>query len=157
MQWLPMMTRSGARTCGVNSVTGRARRPADVGERLDGEEAVRLREGGDRAGALAGGIGDEPAVPLDERDHDELGAPEFGGDAHRHGRRHLRLPRGGRPARRRSTGATMSWKVNMAEVGKPGSTTTGLPSQTARQSGLPGFSATPWATIPGRPSRDTSR
>jgi hypothetical protein len=66
-------------------------------------------------------------------------------------------PRSGRPAMRRRSGATMSWKVNIAEVGKPGSTTTGLPSQAARQSGLPGLSATPCATIPGRPSPPTIR
>ena len=57
--------------------------------------------------------------------------------------------RGGRPAIRRSTGTIMSWKVNIAEVGKPGRMITGLPSQTARHSGLPGFSATPWAMMPG--------
>ena len=51
----------------------------------------------------------------------------------------------------RSTGATMSWKVNIADVGKPGSTTTGLPSHTARHSGLPGFSATPCTMMPGLP------
>ena len=45
----------------------------------------------------------------------------------------------------------MSWKVNIAEVGKPGRITTGLPSHTARHNGLPGFSATPWAMIPGAP------
>ena len=33
--------------------------------------------------------------------------------------------------------------VKMAEVGKPGSTTTGLRPAAARQMGLPGFSATP--------------
>ena len=37
-----------------------------------------------------------------------------------------------------------------------GNTTTGLPAHTARHSGLPGFSATPWAMIPGAPSRPTS-
>ena len=45
----------------------------------------------------------------------------------------------------------------IAEVGKPGRMITGLPSQTARHSGLPGFSATPWAMIPGLPSRATMR
>ena len=50
---------------------------------------------------------------------------------------------------RRSTGTIMSWKVNIAEVGKPGRITTGLPSHTARHSGLPGFSATPCAMMPG--------
>ena len=61
----------------------------------------------------------------------------------------LASERGGRPAMRRSTGTIMSWKVNIAEVGNPGRITTGLPSQTARHSGLPGFSATPCAMMPG--------
>src|SRR3954463_10357815 len=47
--------------------------------------------------------------------------------------------RGGRPAMRRSTGTIMSWKVNIAEVGKPGRITTGLPSHTARNSGFSRF------------------
>ncbi len=64
---------------------------------------------------------------------------------------------GGSPARARITGATKAWKVKIAEVGKPGSTTTGLPSITARQSGLPGFSATPCTSMPGLPSRETMR
>ena len=34
---------------------------------------------------------------------------------------------------------------------------TGLPSHTARHSGLPGFSATPWAMMPGLPSRPMMR
>ena len=44
----------------------------------------------------------------------------------------------------------------MAEVGKPGSTTTGLVPMTARQSGLPGFSATPCTRMPGSPRRATA-
>ena len=43
----------------------------------------------------------------------------------------------GLPARLRMTGAKNSWKVKIAEVGKPGSTATGLPPMTARQSGFP--------------------
>ena len=54
-----------------------------------------------------------------------------------------RAASGGRPARARITGATKAWKVKIAEVGNPGSTASGLPSTTARQSGLPGLSATP--------------
>ena len=69
----------------------------------------------------------------------------------------LASERGGRPAIRRSTGTIMSWKVNIAEVGNPGRITTGLPSQTARHSGLPGFSATPCAMMPGLPSRPMMR
>ena len=45
----------------------------------------------------------------------------------------------------------------MAEVGNPGKIITGLPSHTARHSGLPGFSATPWAMMPGLPSRPMMR
>ena len=69
----------------------------------------------------------------------------------------LRDASGGRPALARITGATKAWKVKIAEVGKPGSTTSGLPSTTARQSGLPGLSATPCTTTPGSPSCDTTR
>ncbi len=65
----------------------------------------------------------------------------------------LASERGGKPAILRSTGTIMSWKVNIAEVGNPGRMITGLPSQTARQSGLPGFSAMPCAMMPGLPSR----
>ena len=61
---------------------------------------------------------------------------------------------GGRPARARITGATKAWKVKIAEVGKPGSTTTGLPPATARQSGLPGLSATPCTIMPGGSRRE---
>ena len=53
----------------------------------------------------------------------------------------------GRPAMARIIGATNAWKVKIAEVGKPGSTTTGRPSVTAMHKGLPGLSATPWTTI----------
>ena len=63
----------------------------------------------------------------------------------------------GSPAMRRKAGATMSWNVKIAEVGKPGRTTTGLPLQTARQSGFPGLSATPCATMPGEPRPATRR
>ncbi len=69
----------------------------------------------------------------------------------------LRDASGGKPALARITGATKAWKVKIAEVGNPGSTTSGLPSATARQSGLPGLSATPCTTTPGSPSCDTTR
>ena len=49
----------------------------------------------------------------------------------------------GRPARMRMSGATKRWNVKRADVGNPGSTATTVPACTARQSGLPGFSATP--------------
>ena len=69
----------------------------------------------------------------------------------------VRAASGGRPASARITGATKAWKVKIAEVGNPGSTAMGLPSATARQSGLPGFSATPCTTMPGAPSFATMR
>src|ERR1700689_5345195 len=53
--------------------------------------------------------------------------------------------RGGKLARRRSTGTIMSWKVNIAEVGKPGRITTGFPSLTARHNGFPRFHGELWA------------
>ncbi len=56
----------------------------------------------------------------------------------------------------RIKGATNSWKVKIAEVGKPGRTTTGRPSVTATHKGLPGLSATPWTMIPGRSRRPTA-
>src|ERR1700723_4442002 len=62
-----------------------------------------------------------------------------------------------RPASILITGATNSWKVKMAEVGKPGSTTTARPPGAARQIGLPGLSATPCATIPGSANSETTR
>src|SRR5206468_859649 len=76
-----------------------------------------------------------------------------------------------RPANRRIIGATNSRKVKIAEVGKPGKMTIGIirhgwsfsePGRlswlvagartAARHKGLPGLSATPWATMPGEPS-----
>ena len=69
----------------------------------------------------------------------------------------VRAASGGSPARARITGATKAWKVKIAEVGNPGSTASGLPSITARQSGLPGLSATPCTRMPGAPSFDTMR
>ena len=48
-------------------------------------------------------------------------------------------------------------KVNIAEVGNPGSTISGLSPIAASNSGLPGFSATPCTRMPGLPSRDTMR
>ena len=55
------------------------------------------------------------------------------------------------------TGATNSWNVKIADVGNPGRMTTGLRCVTARQIGLPGLSATPWATMPGSRSACTTR
>ena len=50
---------------------------------------------------------------------------------------------GGKPTTARSTGAMKRVKVKLAEVGNPGKIAAGVPSNTARQSGLPGLSATP--------------
>ena len=47
-------------------------------------------------------------------------------------------------------------KVKTALVGKPGRITTALLPQTARQIGLPGFRATPWARMPGGGNRLTT-
>ena len=63
----------------------------------------------------------------------------------------------GRPAYARITGARNSWNVKIADVGNPGRMTTGLRRVTARQIGLPGLSATPWATTPGSRSACTTR
>ena len=58
-----------------------------IRELRDGEEAIGLRERGDRAGALGRGIGGKgarlTARHADQGDHDELGAPELGGHAGR--------------------------------------------------------------------------
>ena len=49
------MTRSGTRTCGVNSVTSASAAGRHlIGQRIDPQETVGLRKGRDRAGALAG-------------------------------------------------------------------------------------------------------
>ena len=63
----------------------------------------------------------------------------------------------GSPAKARITGATNSWKVKIAEVGNPGRITIGLPPVTARHSGLPGFNATPWTTMPGSSNEAMAR
>ena len=46
--------------------------------------------------------------------------------------------------------------VKPALVGKPGRITTGVVPVTARQIGLPGFRATPWARMPGGGNRLTT-
>ncbi len=62
---------------------------------------------------------------------------------------------GARPAISRIAGATNSWKVKTAEVGKPGRITTGRSPLAARQIGLPGLSATPCTITPGESSPTT--
>ncbi len=145
---------------------GRARRAADQrhlrlaagiergGERVDGEEAVGLREARHRAGALADRKGDGAAA----RPRSATPARIPCGRAPRRcaparARSTVSAASGGRPARARITGATNAWKVKIAEVGKPGRTTIGLSCATPRQSGLPGLSATPCTTIRRRAAR----
>ena len=60
------------------------------------------------------------------------------------------------PASARTTGATNSWNVKMADVGKPGRTTTPFLPLAARQIGLPGLRATPCTRMPGGPSTSSS-
>ena len=48
-----------------------------IGERIDAQKAVGLRERCDRAGALARGIGDQASIAFDQRHHHEFGAAEF--------------------------------------------------------------------------------
>ena len=60
-----------------------------VGQRIDPQKPVGLRERRDRAGAFAGGIGDQSIRSLDQRHHDEFGAADFGCDPHRNFRRNF--------------------------------------------------------------------
>ena len=153
-QWLPMTTRSGGRKRGRASGTSTAVPTGGSRSGRAGDEAVGAAEGGDGAGTFGRGIGGEARRRSRQRDHQIFGAAALGVRAHGQRRRHrLVVSFGGRPAMARITGATNSWNVKIADVGKPGSTTTGLPSLTARQIGLPGLSATPWATMPGCSSR----
>ena len=75
-------------------------------KRIDFEEAIRLRETGDRPGALSNRKCDRPPITLDQRYKHELFAAEFG--ATRTGTRALIVSAasGGRPARARMIGAT---------------------------------------------------
>ena len=60
-----------------------------VGQCIDPQESICLGERRDRTRTLAGGIGDQAAIALDQRHHDEFGAAEFGSNPHRHSRRDL--------------------------------------------------------------------
>ncbi len=62
-----------------------------VGQRLDLQKSVGLRERGDGAASLAGGIGDQAVSAFDQRHHDEFGTAEFGCDPHRHLGHDLRI------------------------------------------------------------------
>ena len=143
--------RSASRAARVPASTARA-------QRVDFEEAVGLREGRDRAGALADRKRD-PARRSPATSATSTNSLRPSSEGMRTGTvaSTVTAASGGRPALARITGATKAWNVKIAEVGKPGSTTIGLPSATARQSGLPGLSATPCTTTPGAPSRETMR
>ncbi|GMA79552.1 hypothetical protein GCM10025880_59690 [Methylorubrum aminovorans] len=144
MQWLPMRVRSGGRTPAPRRTTETVS-PASIPERAAGtakkpsawEKAVTEPE------PFGSGRATGPSCPLAREAITNSVRPSS--EASRCGRRAgtASSSRGGSPASARTSGTTNSWNVNIAEVGKPGSTTTALPSDTARQSGLPGFSATP--------------
>ena len=53
-----------------------------VCERVNAQEAIGLREGGDRARAFARGIGQQAIGAIHQRCHDEFGASQFGGHMH---------------------------------------------------------------------------
>ena len=121
-----------------------------------GDEPVGLAERGDAAGALGSRVGGEARLGLDQRDHEKLGPAALGCRADRQGRGHgfpfVRRQAGHGP----DQGGHEGMKGKIAEVGKPGSTTTGQPAVTATHKGLPGLSATPWITTPGSFSRPTA-
>ncbi len=61
-----------------------------------------------------------PSVAIGQGDHDEFGPAEVGQDAHRRrGVDAIFRAAAASPLIARSTGATKSWKVNIAEVGNP--------------------------------------
>ncbi len=104
--WLPMMTRSGARSLSPISVTsalgvGIERRS----ERVDRQKTVGLGKSGDRAGAFAGWKRDRTITAGDQRHQHEFFAAELGRDPHRYARRDgfcsfLRQPGAGANERR---------------------------------------------------------
>ena len=111
------------------------------GQRVDLDEAVGLREAGHRAGALAGRERDR-AVARPRPATTSTNSLRPSSEAMRTGtsrRRRSRAASGGRPARARITGATKAWKVKIAEVGKPGSTTIGLSPTTREAQRLAGL------------------
>ncbi len=124
----------------------------------DRDEPVGLAEGGDRPRALGDRIGGERAVGARATSDTIRNSVRPRSEATRIGSvASIRSTvSDGRPAKARITGATNSWKVKIAEVGNPGRTTIGLPPVTARQTGLPGFSATPCTTMPGSLKRATA-
>ena len=67
-----------------------------------------------------------PSVALGQSDEHEFLASELGRDPHRNARAHVCAVSFGSPARARINGATKAWKVKIADVGKPGSTTIGF-------------------------------
>ena len=91
----------------------------------DGDEAVGLAEGRDGAGALGDRVGGKPAIARRAGTSDTImNSVRPRSEATPSGSVAVDAPdlRRGRPASARMTGATNSWKVKIAEVGKPGST-----------------------------------
>ena len=140
-QWLPMTTRSGiAAVCPI-SVT-RARVPASSADASASisrkpsacEKLVTAPE------PFGGRERDRPArrPPTSATSTNSLRPSS---EAIRTGTSAsmVRAASGGSPARARITGAMKAWKVKIAEVGKPGSTASGLPSTTARHKRLAGL------------------
>ena len=153
ISWLPMTTRSGIAALWPISVT-RARLPASSAARARRSREIRrpARSWSPRPSPWRSGT--RPARPSPATSATSTNSLRPSSEAMRTGTSAstMRAASGGSPARARITGATKAWKVKIAEVGKPGSTASGLPSTTARQSGLPGLSATPWTRMPGAPS-----
>ena len=155
-QWLPAMTRSGARASPMSVTLARvsassaelsastARKPSAC------ENAVIAPE----PFGVGNAIG--PSSPAARATRTNSLRPSSDGSRTGTVASSVRSDSGSRPARARITGATNAWKVKIAEVGNPGSTTTGLLLTTARHSGLPGLSATPCTRMPGSPSRATT-
>ena len=158
MSWLPMMTTSGARAASPIRVTragvSASSAPASASISMKPSACEKLVTAPE---PFAEGNATAPCSP--ETSDTSTNSLRPISEAIRIGTRASMVcaASGGRPARARITGATKAWKVKIAEVGKPGSTAIGLPSATARQSGLPGFSATPCTRMPGLPSCDTTR
>ena len=128
MSWLPMMTTSGARAAAPISVTlvivsaSRALASASISIKPSAcENAVTEPEPFGEGKAII------EFFTLDQCDQHEFLAAKLGRHPHRHSRFHydVDFPAAGRRACR-ITGATKVWKVKIAEVGKPGSTTTGF-------------------------------
>ena len=157
-QWLPAITRSGARACPI-SVTfacvpaSTALRSASTSRKPSACEKVVTEPE-----PLASGNAIVPVLARHQRDQHEFLAADLGGNAHRHGR----VDRHGRFRRQAGLGADHRRDEGVEREDRRGRKARqhhdrlALPT-TARQSGLPGLSATPCTITPGSPSRDTTR